>query len=158
VGRLLIDTCVYSNFALIGRYKLLEELYRETLIVTELVVTEIRNGVAALPKLAAGLEAISQGRLEVLDEVTEQELATSGALPRKFSAADRVGLAVALHRKWTLVTDERALLRECAARGIATLRTEEILGEALEKGLVDRSVQSKIMAEMERDASFRPNV
>jgi len=158
VGRLLIDTCVYSNFALVGRYGLLEELYGETLIVTELVVTEIRNGVASLPKLTVGLEAISGGRLEVLNDVTEEELATAGSLPRKFSAADRVGLAVALHRKWTLITDERALLGECAAREIATLRTEEILKEANEKGLLKVEDLSKVADDMEREASFRPNV
>jgi predicted nucleic acid-binding protein len=143
---------------LIGRYGLLEELYRETLIVTELVVTEIRNGVASLPKLSAGLEAISRGQLEVLNEVTEEELATAGGLPRKFSAADRVGLAVALHRKWTLMTDERALLRECASRGIVTMRTEEILKEAVDKGLIMQEDLSKMADDMEREASFRPNV
>ncbi len=158
MGRLLVDTCVCSNFALIDRHELLEKLYGRALVVLRLVETEIKNGVPSLPKLAAALQAIAEGRLEVLDDVTEEELRTAGELPRKFSAADRVGLAVALHRKWELVTDERALLRECAARGISTVRTEDILLEAVEKGLLGREDLSKVRDEMEREANFRPNV
>ena len=158
MGRLLVDTCVYSNFALIGRYELLETLHGKALIVLRLVETEIKNGIPSLPKLEVGLRAIAEGRLDVLDDVTEDELRTAQELPRKFSAADRVGLAVALHRKWELVTDERSLLRECAARGVATVRTEDLLLEAVEKGLLAREDLSKVVGEMEREASFRPNV
>jgi len=158
VGRSLIDTCVVSNFSLIGRYELLETLYGKALVVTRLVETELRNGLPKLPNLRPPLEAIEAGRLEVVDDVTEDELRTAGSLPRKFSGADRVGLAVAFHRQWTLLTDERALLRECAARGIETLRTDEILIDALDRGALEKAQLPGILDAMEREAHFRPDI
>lgn len=156
--RRLIDTCVCSNFALIGRHGMLESLYGKALVVSRLVETELRRGVGRLPKLHSALEAIADGRIEVFDDLTDEELRTVQGLPPKFSAADKVGLALAQRRGWALLTDERALVRECAARGIEAVRTEDILREAVGKGLVKQEELSKIADDMEQEANFRPKV
>ena len=137
---------------------MLESLYGKTLVVSRLVETELRKGLGRLPKLQAALEAIASGRIEVIDDLTEEELKTVQELPSKFSAADKVGLALAQHRGWALLTDERALLRECTARGIEAVRTEDILREAVGKGLVKQEELSKIADDMEQEANFRPKV
>lgn len=137
---------------------MLENLYGKTLVVTHLVVSELRRGVGKLPKLQSALEAIESGRVEAIDQLTDAELKTVQELPPKFSAADKVGLAIAQHRGWTLLTDERALLRECAVRGVECLKTEQILKEAVEKGLLKLEELSTIADDMEREASYRPNV
>lgn len=156
--KVLADTCVYSNFALIGRFDVLERLYGRDLAVTRLVVSEIERGAAKYPALGVGLEAIRDGRLEVVDEIEPDELALMLTLPPKFSPADKACIAVAVRRRWTLLTDEKAMLKECARRGAATLKTEDVLREAVKDGVLKAEELTGITDAMEREANYRPSV
>jgi len=136
----------------------LEKLYGDGLAITRFVESEIRTGAANLPKLQVGLDAIAAGRLRVVDDVSPEELATMQALPPKFSAADKTNIAVAGHRKWTLLTDERAMLAECGRRTIATLRTEDVLREAVQAGILKQDDLPGIADEMAQKAKYRPQI
>jgi len=158
VRKVLADTCVYSNFALIGRFDVLERLYGRDLAITRLVVAEIARGTSRLPGLGVGLEAVREGRLEVIDEIDPDELALMLNLPPKFSPADKTCIAVAVRRRWTLLTDEKAMLKECARRGAATLKTDDVLREAVRAGFLRTEDLSEIADVMERMANYRPAI
>ncbi len=158
IKRILTDTCCLSNFALIGRFDLLERLYPGSLAVTSWVVAEVEAGLAGLPRLQAALDSVAAGRIEVIDEASEAEFGLMRELPRKFSAADRSCISVAVHRGMVLMTDERAIIKECGRRGVAVARTQDVLAEAVSAGLIQTSELPVIADAMEREAGFRPGV
>lgn len=136
----------------------MQALFGSELAVTRFVATELRVGVAHLPKLKVVLDAIDAGKIEVIDDITAEELDVMASLPRKFSAADKSCLAIAEKRSWSLLTDEKEMLKECARRNIATLRTEDVLREAVRAGVISAADLPAIADEMKREANYRPRI
>ena len=141
------NTTVISNFSLIGRLDILEDLF-PVLYITPQVREEIIRGLqegyqfleAALPHIK-----ISSGWLRLVDFETETEQESYYQFCKKLHSGEASCLAIAKHRNWLLLTDDQA------ARKLAKSNHVELSGTI---GILILAVKHKIISVAEADNSL----
>jgi predicted nucleic acid-binding protein len=145
-----VDTCVLINLAHVSRLDLLGQAHDMVFHVPAEVVREVTD-----PEQARKVEsAIENGALHVLNIVAVEELSLLADYIEKFGKGESACLAVAIHRRWIVATDEtkdKRLSREIAAREIKVINTPGILLKAIREGVLSVVAADGIKAELERN-------
>jgi len=124
--KVVSNTTVLSNFAAIGRLEMLQSLYGEIFIPTE-VHQEIQHGLEEGYGFYTAVERVihpgtADGWIRLTSLQNESELALLAALPSRLHAGEAAGLVLAEHRGWLFLTDDKA------ARSIARQRQVPLSG------------------------------
>lgn len=151
--RLVFDTTVLSNFAVVGQIALLKRLYTGQACTTLAVADEIRRGLSArYEHLRAVEEAFSglspTGWLPVLVPTSPQEQALFIELGLSLAAGEASCLAIAIARSLVLVSDDRAARQRASERGVRLTGTLGILVRAVREHHVPLSEANEILAQM----------
>jgi predicted nucleic acid-binding protein len=117
------NTTVLSNFAAIGSLSSLQDLYGEVFLPTE-VYKEIQHGLEEGYTFYSGIEAVlypraENGWLHLTGLRDEKEVGSFSSMPGRLHAGEASCLAIAQHRGWLLLTDDKAARHHAAERNIA---------------------------------------
>ena len=122
------DTVVLSNFALAGRISLLVARYGSRAQVTQEVLSELSDGIAAgYQALTQAESAIAAGSLSAAAPMSVAERSEYRRLLRCLAAGEASCVACTQARGGTVVTDDRAARSVCAELGLAVTGTVGIL-------------------------------
>jgi predicted nucleic acid-binding protein len=151
--RLILDTTVLSNFALVGQIALLQRLYTGQAGTTLAVADEIRRGLSSgYEYLRAAEEALlplsSTGWLSVLTPVSPEEQRLFVELGASLAPGEASCLALAIARGLTLASDDRAARQRAAERGVRLTGTLGILVRAVREGHIALAEANDALARM----------
>ena len=118
----ITNTTVLSNFSSIGQLDLLHQLYGIVYIPTE-VYEEIQAGLEEGYLFYTGIDhriypLAKEGWIRLTSMVGEEELHFFSRLPSGLHHGEASCLAIAKHRGWMLLSDDRAARDEAARLGI----------------------------------------
>ena len=136
---IISNTTVISNFASIGHLDLLRRLYDVLYISTE-VFEEIQAGLEEGYRFYRDIELLiypfaEEGWLRLTSMADTEEFRLFGALPPRFHQGEASCLAIARHRRWTLLTDDKATRDEAIRQRIRLSGSVGCLVLAVEHGL-----------------------
>jgi len=119
---IISDTTVISNFASISQLDLLRQLYNVLYISTE-VYAEIQAGLEEGYRFYQDIERLiypftEGGWLFLTSMADTEEFRLFGALPPRLHQGEASCLAIARHRRWTLLTDDKATRDEAVRQKI----------------------------------------
>lgn len=136
---IISNTTVLSNFAAIGALDKLRDLYKEVYISTA-VYTEIERGLEEGYTFYSGIEDIlypvhEGGWLRLTSLSGDQEIEIFSDMPGRLHAGEASSLAIAQHRGWLFLTDDKAARRQAEARKVIVSGTLGCLIQGIERGL-----------------------
>ena len=136
---IISNTTVLSNFAAIDALDKLHGLYGEIYLSTE-VYKEIERGLEEGYKFYSGIPEILHplregGWLRLTSLNDDKEIELFSAMPGRLHAGEATCLAIAQHRGWLLLTDDKAARRHAEACQIAVSGTLGCLILGIERGL-----------------------
>jgi|ERR1700746_1616959 len=142
------DTCVLINLAHVSRLDLLGQIEDMVFHAPQ----EVLNEVSEPGQMTKVEQAIERGVLHRLKIVAVEELESMAEYVEQFGKGESACLAVAIHRRWVVATDEtkdRRLSREIASKGIKLINTPGILLKAIRQGHLTVQAADLIKAELE---------
>lgn len=120
--KVISDTTVISNFASIGEMSLLQRLYDRLYIPVEVydeIVQGLREGYGFYRVVEPVLSPLCrEGWIEMVSLAGEAEIAFLGSLPTRLGRGEASCLSIAKHRKWLLLTDDKAAREEARKHGV----------------------------------------
>ena len=119
----LVNTTVLSNLAAVDRLDLIRHLLGHIYISNE-VYEELMNGLEEGYSFYTGIDLqihpfSEDGWIRLVSMVDENELRLFRSLPRRLHNAEASCLAIAQHRGWACLTDDKLARETARARGIA---------------------------------------
>jgi predicted nucleic acid-binding protein len=148
----LANTTVVSNFAAVGRLDLIRQLHARLYISNE-VYEEIRDGLEEGYDFYAGIDTQihpfdEAGWIELVSMAEDEELRLFRSLPRRLHRGEASCLAIARHRGWAFLTDDK--LARAAARewGIVVSGTLGVLVQAVKQELLTGEAADGLLQEM----------
>ena len=150
--RVIVNTTVISNFVSIGQLDVLRQLYGSLAMSTD-VYDEIQAGLAEGYRFYEGLELwvkpLAEGGWIHLTSLShEQELRSFRGLPARLHRGEVASLAIARHRGWLLLTDDRAARTEATRLGVPVSGSLGCLVLAIEHHLCSLSQANIWLQEM----------
>ena len=150
--RVIVNTTVISNFASIGQLDVLRQLYGALAMSTE-VYDKIQAGLAEGYRFYEGMEQwvepLAEGGWIHLTSLShEQELRYLRELPIRLHRGEMASLAIARHRGWLLLTDDRAARTEATRLGVPVSGSLGCLVLAIERHLCSLSQANIWLQEM----------
>jgi hypothetical protein len=147
----ITNTTVLSNFARIGELALLQRLFGQLALPTE-VYAEVQAAQAEGYLFFDGIEQqiapfVPDGWLQLVS-MGKEELRRFGALRAGLHGGERACLAVAAQRAWLLLTDDRAARAEAQRLAIAVSGSLGCLALSIERGLVAHEHANRLLAAM----------
>ena len=154
--RLFFDTVALSNFALAGRLEVLVARYGVCLQITNEVLDEISDGVAAGHGALAGILALAAaGAVSVTGlETAERELYVE--LLRTLGPGEASCIAAAASRKGVVVSDDRAARAGCTECNVPFTGTIGILKACCRDGVLSADTADEILAAMIAQGFYSP--
>lgn len=113
---------------------------------------EVLNEVTEPGQMTKVEQAIESGALHRLKIVAVEELESMAEYVEQFGKGESACLAVAIHRRWVVATDEtkdRRLSREITSKGIKLINTPGILLKAIRQRRLTVQAADLIKAELE---------
>ena len=158
--RVIVNTTVISNFASIGQLDVLRQLYGALAMSTE-VYDEIQAGLAEGYRFYEGIEQwvepLAEGGWIHLTSLShEQELRYFRELPTRLHRGEMSSLAIARHRGWLLLTDDRAARTEATRLGVLVSGSLGCLVLAVERHLCSLAQANSWLQEMMRQGYRSP--
>ncbi len=145
-----VDTCVFVNFAIVGRVELMVRISDFTFHVPQEVADEVTVD-AQRHKLE---EMFGSGGLKKAHLQDLGELEQFARYSQRFGKGESACLAIAGCRRWVFATDEtkdKRLKKEIAAAGVRIVNTPGVLLKAIQQGLLSVSDADSIKAELEKN-------
>ena len=136
----LVNTTVLSNFAGVGRLDLLEQLHGRLYLPNE-VYEEILDGLEEGYEFYHGIEGqifpfAEGGWMELVSMVNEEELRLFQSLPRRLHHGEAACLAIARHRNWAFLTDDKLARKTAQDLGVVVSGTLGVLVQAVKRELL----------------------
>ena len=133
------NTTVLSNFASIGQLDLLHRLHGTLYISTE-VYEEIQGGLEEGYQFYRGIDTLvfplaEEGWIHLTSMADTHELRLFGTLPSRLHRGEASCLAIAHHRDWMLLTDDRDARDAALQLGIRVSGSVGSLVLAIERSL-----------------------
>jgi predicted nucleic acid-binding protein len=158
--RVIVNTTVISNFASIGQLNVLRQLYGALAMSTD-VYDEIQAGLAEGYRFYEGMEQwvepLAEGGWIHLTSLShEQELRYLRELPARLHRGEMASLAIARHRGWLLLTDDRAARTEATRLGVPVSGSLGCLVLAIERHLCSLSQANIWLQEMMHQGYHSP--
>lgn len=152
------NTTLLSNFAVINRVDLLAHALGRPLFTTPEVVDEISAGVQAGYKHLVSLESLllSDQSPFTVSSIMPDELPTFRDVRLRLHAGEASCLAIALHRKYILGTDDLAARKVAQAKGVPVVGTIAAL-TLCRHGLLALDEANRLLEQMIR-AGYRSPV
>jgi predicted nucleic acid-binding protein len=147
------NTTVLSNFASIGQLDVLRRLYQILYIPTEVyeeVSTGLEEGYSFYQPILPAIYPFSETGWLYLVSMETEELRQFGELPSRFHKGEAACLAIALHRNWMLLTDDKATRDEAVRHRIRLSGSIGCLVLAVERGLAAPQEANEWLSEMIR--------
>ncbi|MBN1102816.1 MAG: hypothetical protein JXL84_05305 [Deltaproteobacteria bacterium] len=146
---LVFDTCVLSNFALVGHLDILDGLYARRAWVTDFVVFENLKGIQkGYPGLSGIPKAVSAGWLRVVQIHDEKDRRVFEQLSVSLGAGEASCIAAAKANGFIFACDDKLARREAALLGIKLTGTIGILIHAIQSEALSLREANKILARM----------
>jgi uncharacterized protein len=158
--RVIVHTTVISNFASMDQLDVLRQLYGSLAMSTD-VYNEIQEGLAEGYRFYEGIEQWVQplaegGWLHLTSLSHEQEIRYFRELPARLHRGEMSSLAIARHRGWLLLTDDRAARIEATRLGVLVSGSLGWLVLAVERHLCSLSQANIWLQEMMRQGYRSP--
>ena len=149
----IFDTTVLSNFAAVGRLDLLRERYRGRAFTTLDVADELRKGVNAgyayLELVLADIDPADQESwIHVLVPQSISERRLRVRFDERLDAGEASCLALAVTRKLTLVTDDKAARQVAKTQAVPVTGTVGILIQLVRNGVLSLSKANALLTDM----------
>jgi predicted nucleic acid-binding protein len=156
----IANTTVISNFASINQIDLLRRLLGPLYISTE-VYAEIQAGLEEGYQFYAAIDHIihpfaRDGWIRLTSMADEAEIGLYGELPVRLHQGEASCLAIARHRGWVLLSDDRAARDEGIRLGIVVSGSLGCLVLAVERGLCTLEQANIWLNEMIRQGYHSP--
>lgn len=154
------NTTVISNFASIGQLDVLRQLFGSLAISTE-VYHEIEVGLEEGYRFYEGTDQVvspfsSDGWIQLTSMTDDQELRYFHEMPAHLHHGESSSLAIARHRKWLLLTDDRHARQEAMQQGIRVSGSIGCLVLAVDQGLCSLSQANIWLDEMIKQGYHSP--
>lgn len=135
----VINNTVLSNFSLVGRLDILQKLFGKVYVtheVREEVLRGIEEGYAFLERVETELGVGADAWLELVGFDNPEEEQSFREYTRKLGYGEASCLALARHRGWLVLTDDRAARKTLRGENREATGTFGILKLAVESGLL----------------------
>jgi len=154
------NTTVISNFASINQHDLLRRLFGYISIPTQ-VYDEIRAGFDEGYQFYEGINKLvypieNDGWLHLASISGEAELRDFGCLPDTLHPGEAACLAIAKHRNWLLLTDDRAARRAGFEWDVRISGTLGCLMLTVERGYCTLELANRYLSEMIQQGYYAP--
>ncbi len=151
--RLIFDTTVLSNFAVVGQVALLEKLYVGRACTALSVADEIGRGLSAgyayLRTAEAAFAGLGQsGWLPILSLTSAREQALYMELSLSLASGEAACISLASIQGLILASDDLAARREASRRGVRLTGTVGILLRAVREQHLELADANQILAQM----------
>ncbi|GAB4533179.1 MAG: hypothetical protein Kow0063_14780 [Anaerolineae bacterium] len=154
----LIDATVLSNLAAVGRLDVLN-LLRAPLYLASAVYDEIQQGLEEGYDFLSGVDkSLDSGLFSLTTLDSEDEWRHYRAMPDKLHRGEAMSLAIACHRRWHFLTDDRAARIHAMRLGVSCSGTLSLLRYAVQKGYLTVEEGNMLLAGMIKRARFRSPV
>jgi predicted nucleic acid-binding protein len=145
-----IDTCVFVNFAIVGRVDVIAKISGFLFHVPQEVVDEVT--VARQRQLLD--EMLASGDLKKTEVHDVSELARFAEYSQRFGRGESACLAIAACRGWVFATDEskdKRLKKEIESSKVRIINTPGLILKAIQDGVLSISEADAIKAELEKN-------
>jgi predicted nucleic acid-binding protein len=154
------NTTVISNFASIGQLDVLQQLFGSLAISTE-VYHEIEVGLEEGYRFYEGIDQVmspfsSGGWIQLTSMTDDQELRSFHEMPARLHRGESSCLAIARHRNWLLLTDDRNARQEAMQQGIRVSGSIGCLVLAVDQGICSLSQANIWLDEMIKQGYHSP--
>jgi len=154
------NTTVISNFASIGQLDVLRQLFGSLAISIE-VYHEIEVGLEEGYRFYEGIDQVmspfsDSGWIELTSMVDDQELRSFHEMPARLHRGESSCLAIARHRNWLLLTDDRDARREAMRQSIRVSGSIGCLVLAVDHGICSLSQANIWLDEMIKQGYHSP--
>ena len=148
----LANTTVLSNFAAVDRLDLIRQLHKRLHISNE-VYEEILDGLDEGYDFYTGIDTEihpfdEAGWIELVSMVDEEELRLFRSLPRRLHRGEASCLAIARHRGWAFLTDDKLARVTARGWGIVVSGTLGVLVQGVKRGLLTGEAADGLLQEM----------
>jgi predicted nucleic acid-binding protein len=148
----LANTTILSNFASIDRLDLLKQLHGHLYIPTQ-VYEEMLDGLEDGYDFYAGIEShihpfAQDGWIAVVSLDDSKEIAFYQSLLQRLHHGEAACLAIAQHRKWAFLTDDRQARRTARDLGIVLSGTLGALMQSVKQGLLTLESGNELLRKM----------
>ncbi len=148
----LANTTVLSNFAAVGRLDLIQQLHGRLYISNE-IYEEILNGLEEGYDFYGGVDAqihpfAEEGWIELVSMAGEEELRLFRSLPRRLHRGEASCLAIARHRGWAFLTDDKLARTTAREWGIVVSGTLGVLVQAVKRDLLTAETADELLQKM----------
>ena len=148
----LANTTVLSNFAAVDRLDLIQQLHGRLYIPSE-VHEEILDGLEEGYGFCASIDKqvypfAEKGWIELVSLVDEEELRLFRSLPRRLHRGEASCLAIARHRGWAFLTDDKLARAKARDWRIVVSGTLGVLVQAVKRGLLTAEGADELLQNM----------
>jgi predicted nucleic acid-binding protein len=148
----LTNTTVLSNFAAAGRLDLLRRLFGRIYISNE-VYEEVLDGLEEGYDFYTAIDQqtypfAKEGWIELVSMAGEEELRFFRSLPRHLDKGEASCLAIARHREWAFLSDDKLARKSAHAWKIVLSGTLGVLVQAVKRGLLTAEAGDQLLQEM----------
>jgi predicted nucleic acid-binding protein len=148
----LTNTTVVSNFAAVGRLDLLKQVHGR-LYMPNQVYEEILDGLEEGYEFYTAIEGqinplADTGWMELVSMSHDEEIRIFQALPRRLHHGEAACLAIAQHRTWAFLTDDKLARRFARSWGIVVSGTLGVLTQAARRQLLTADQVDKLLGDM----------
>ncbi|MCP2604541.1 hypothetical protein NLC29_00090 [Candidatus Aminicenantes bacterium AH-873-B07] len=117
----------------------------------------MKKGFRNYPELRVLTNHIEEGSIQIISELSEQELSFMASLPRGLSDADKSCISIANRRKAIIASDDEDIMKVAKKFGISLIDTIKIIIMAVQEGLLECNIGNEILHKMEKQANFLIN-
>jgi predicted nucleic acid-binding protein len=145
-----MDTCVFVNFAIVGRVDLIVQISGFSFHVPQEVVDEVT--IAAQRQILD--QVLATGDLKKTEVHEVSELARFAEYSQRFGRGESACLAIAACRGWVFATDEskdKRLKKEIEASKVRIVNTPGLLLKAIQNGVLSVNEADAVKAELEKN-------
>jgi predicted nucleic acid-binding protein len=148
----LTNTTVISNFAAVGRLDLLKQVHGRLYLpnqVYEEILDGLEEGYVFYSAMEGQIYPLAEtGWMELVSMIHDEELRIFQSLPRRLHHGEAACLAIAQHRTWALLTDDKLARKLALSRGVVVSGTLGVLTQAARRQLLTADQVDKVLGDM----------
>jgi len=148
----LANTTILSNFAAVGRLDLLKQLHGCLYIpsqVHEEILDGLEQGYGFYTGISDHIYPSSQDGWVVLVSLSDgREIALYQSLTQRLHHGEAACLAIARHRRWAFLTDDKQARRTARDLGIVLSGTLGVLSQSVKQGLLTLESGNELLRKM----------
>ena len=154
---IVFDCCCISNFALSDSLFVLENLYSESVHITNFVSAELLRGIQQGHKdLVKVQNALREGWLKEIALSSKKEKFLCEALSISLGFGEASSISLAKSKGFVFASDDKAARREARLMDVNLTGTLSILKKALKHKTIDLNEGNRILTKMVENGFYSP--